>query len=68
MRGATFHAAWRVALVVGVILSLVNQGQAMMTDWTAPWMWLRIAFNFLVPFVVASLGFLTACRVPPEAA
>lgn len=52
-----------VALVVGTILSAVNQG-AVVLDGHAGWMtWLRVAVNHAAPFVVASVGYLGAGRV-----
>lgn len=45
------------ALVVGTILSVVNQG-AVILNGTASWgTWMRVAFNYLTPYVVASIGF-----------
>jgi hypothetical protein len=32
-----------------------------------PATWVRIGVNYLVPFLVASYGFLSARRVPPAA-
>lgn len=51
--------ATRIALVVGTWLSFLNQGQAVL-DGDPPWV--KLAFNYLTPFVVASLGFLAARR------
>ncbi len=62
-RGVTVRTAGRVALVVGTVLSAVNQGSTIV-DGNATWVtWLRVAVNYCVPFVVASIGFLSACRV-----
>ena len=60
--GATVRVAWKVALAVGTILSAVNQGHLLLAGAVAPGTWGRIAVNYLVPFVVASIGFLSACR------
>jgi hypothetical protein len=55
-----------VALVVGTILSAVNQG-ATIVDGTATWVtWVRVGVNYCVPFCVASIGFLAARRVPTD--
>lgn len=62
LRGATAATAWRVAAVVGVVLSTVNQGSVVLDGAATTATWVRIAFNFLVPYVVASIGFLSACR------
>lgn len=61
-KGATVRTAWKVALVVGAVLSAANQSGVLLAG-EANWAtWVRIAFNFCVPFVVASVGFLSACR------
>lgn len=72
VRGATAPAAWHVAVVVGTILSVVNQGATVAAGDASLGTWLRVGFNYLVPYVVASIGFLKACRrsddsTPPEA-
>jgi len=64
LRGATLGATWKIALVVGTILSVANQYGAMMDDPSSWATWLRVAFNYLVPFVVASTGYLAAYRRP----
>lgn len=63
LRGATAAAAWPTAVVVGTILSLVNQGDVIAGGGASLGTWLRVAFNYAVPFVVASVGFLSAHRV-----
>ena len=66
LRGATLKQTWKIALVVGTILSIANQ-LGPMVDEPSSWVtWLRVAFNYLVPFVVASTGLLAAYRVPAE--
>lgn len=64
VRGATARAAWKVALVVGTILSAVNQGSVLAGGDATAVTWLRVGFNYCVPYVVASVGFLAACRRP----
>jgi hypothetical protein len=64
LRGATVHAAWRIALVVGTVLTLVNQGGVIGAGDATAATWLRTAVNYCVPFVVSSLGYLLASRVP----
>jgi len=59
LRGATLATAVRIAAVVGTWLSLMNQGRAIV-DGNAPWV--KVALNYLTPFVVASLGYLAARR------
>jgi hypothetical protein len=65
-RGATFRTAAPVAIIVGTVLSLVNQLQVVV-DGDATWAtWVRIVVNYAVPYAVASVGFLSACRARPE--
>ncbi len=45
-------AAWRIALVVGTVLNLINQGPAIYAGGEPSWM--HIALNYLVPYCVAS--------------
>lgn len=44
--------ALKVALVVGTILNLINQGNALWHGASVDW--LRVGLNFLVPFLVSS--------------
>ena len=68
VRGATFDRTWRVALVVGTVLSLGNQATHIVDD-PGNWVtWVRVGFNYVVPFLVASVGYLTAFRVTDHAA
>jgi hypothetical protein len=67
LRGATFPTASRIALVVGVVLSLVNQGQVLFGGDATTVTWIRVAVNFLVPYTVASLGYLAPLRRRPTA-
>lgn len=60
--GATFHATWKIALVVGTLLSVVNQWGPMMDDPGSWATWLRIFFNYLIPYIVSSIGYLAAFR------
>jgi hypothetical protein len=56
------RTAWKVAAVVGTLLSAVNQG-AVIAGGDATWAtWVRVGVNYVVPFAVASVGFLSACR------
>jgi len=45
-----------VAAVVGLILSLVNQGDVLIREPLTQGIALKLFFNFLVPFVVASVS------------
>jgi len=53
-----------VAAVVGCVLSAINEG-ARIAAGQAGWLtWVQVGLNFVVPFLVASYGYLTAARVP----
>lgn len=54
--------ALQVALVVGLVLNLVNQGGALFGG--GPLIWSQLLLNFLVPYCVASFS---AVRVQPGA-
>lgn len=64
VRGATIHPAARIALVVGTLLTVVNQGGVILSgDLGAPTL-VRIVANYLIPYVVSSIGFLASFRTP----
>jgi len=65
LRGVTVRVAGRVAIVVGTILSAVNQGSVILAGDTTGLTWTPIAVNYLIPFVVASFGYLAGCRAEP---
>ena len=61
-RGVTFHTAVRVALVVGTILTVVNQGSVMVGGDSTIATWIRVVINYLVPYLVSSIGYLAPFR------
>lgn len=63
LHGHTVRTASPIAVVVGTVLSAVNQGAVIVGGDATIGTWLRVAFNYLVPFVVASVGYLSARRV-----
>lgn len=62
LRGVTFRTCARVALVVGTILTIVNQGSVIVGGDASPVTWVRMGVNYLVPFVVSSIGYLAPFR------
>lgn len=62
LRGVTVRTAWKVAAVVGTVLSVVNQGAVITDGHATTATWVRVGVNYLVPFLVSSVGFLSACR------
>lgn len=63
LRGVTFRTGMRVALVVGTILTLVNQGSVVVDGDASAATWIRVAVNYLVPFIVSSIGYLAPFRI-----
>jgi hypothetical protein len=66
---STMRRTTRIALVVGTILSLINQGGVMFGGRATATTWIRVGMNYVVPFCVSSFGFLTATKkvhVPNE--
>lgn len=62
LSGATFRTCAPVALVVGTVLSLVNQGDVLvmgMVGWSVA---LKVVANFVIPYVTSSTGALLAVR------
>ncbi len=65
-RGRSVRVAVPVALVVGTVLSLVNQGSVVAGGQADHWTAARIVANYVTPFLVASFGFLAGRRVKPK--
>ena len=61
-RGYTYRTAVVVAAVVGTLLSAVNEGAIIVSGRSDVATGLRVATNYLVPFVVASIGYLAPFR------
>jgi len=56
----------RVALVVGTVLTAINQGGPIVSGaWTAALAW-KIPLTYVVPFAVAMWGALTSARRGPR--
>ncbi len=51
-RPHTLRTSLRIALLVGAVLNLINQGDRLFSE--ASFDWGRMLLNFLVPFCVAS--------------
>jgi low temperature requirement protein LtrA len=52
----------RIALVVGTILVLINQGDALVHGQLSALLAAKLALDYVVPFVVSSTGFVAARR------
>jgi len=64
LRGATVSVAVPVSAVVGTVLSAVNQGDVLVSGEAGAATVIKIGVNYVVPFTVASIGFLGARRAP----
>lgn len=51
-----------IALVVGVVLTVINQGAVVAGGDATTLTWVRCPLNFVVPFLVANAGLLSARR------
>ena len=52
-----------IALVVGVVLTAINQADVIASGDATATTWLKCALNFVVPFIVSNLGLLSG-RAP----
>ena len=59
-RRTTLRKTIRIALVVGTVLSVINQGYLIWGGRATYVTWIRVVANYFVPFCVSSTGFLTA--------
>jgi hypothetical protein len=58
--GASVRRSLAVALIIGTVLNLINQGPEIFTGhWP---IWWKIALTYFVPFAVASYGSYAAFR------
>jgi hypothetical protein len=51
-----------IAIVVGIILTAINQGSVIVGGHATAATWVRCALNFIVPFLVSNAGLLAARR------
>jgi hypothetical protein len=59
---STLRKTIKIALVVGTILSLINQGHLIFEGKATTLTWVRVVANYIVPFCVSSTGILTVTR------
>ncbi len=52
----------RIAIVVGLLLTLINQGSVIFGGHASTGTWVRTGLNFMVPFLVSNTGLLSAGR------
>lgn len=52
----------RIALVVGIVLTLINQADVIIGGDASALTWVKVGLNFCVPFVVSNLGLVAGKR------
>ena len=57
----------RIALVVGTILTIINQLDVIVEGDATTLTWIKAGLNYCVPFVVSNLGLLAGKRAEAEA-
>src|SRR5919109_882712 len=58
----------KIALVVGTILTLINQLDILLKGQAATLTWIKVGLNYCVPFIVSNLGLLAGKRAEIERA
>jgi hypothetical protein len=58
----TLRRTLRIAAVVGVVLTGINEGDSLVHGSVSAATGIKMALNFLVPFVVSNLGVLAGTR------
>jgi hypothetical protein len=58
----TLRRTARIAAVVGVVLTGINEGDSLVNGNISASIGVKMAFNFVVPFVVSNLGVLAGTR------
>ena len=48
-----------IALLVGVLLTAINQGSVILAGHVDTMTWIRCGLNFLIPFLVSNAGLLS---------
>jgi hypothetical protein len=66
MRPEHLRRTVRIALVVGTILTLINQADVIAGGDATTVTWLKAGANYLVPFIVSNLGLLAGKRAERE--
>jgi hypothetical protein len=58
LRPQHLRSTLRIALVVGTILTAINQGNVILGGTATTLTWLKTGLDYCVPFVVSNLGLL----------
>ncbi len=59
---STIRRTGRIAAVVGLVLTAINEGDSLVRGDISAATGIKIAFNFVVPFIVSNLGVLAGTR------
>ena len=62
LRPRNLRRTLRIAIVVGVLLTAINQGGVIAAGHSTTATWVRCALNFIVPFLVSNAGLLSGRR------
>ncbi len=63
-RPAILRRCATIAAMVGTILTLVNQGDAVLAGRLDAALWWKVPANYLVPFLVSNLGAMSSLKPP----
>lgn len=58
----------KIALVVGTILMIINQGDVILEGEATATTWVKVGLSYCVPFFVSNLGLLAGKRAEAERA
>jgi len=62
MRSEVIRTATKFALVVGLILAIINHGDAMLDGSMQMVDWLKVGLTMIVPYTVSTLSSISAYR------
>jgi hypothetical protein len=65
-RGEHLRRTVKIALVVGTILTLINQLDVILRGDATSITWVKAGLNYCVPFIVSNLGLLAGKRAEAE--
>jgi hypothetical protein len=57
---STLRKTLKICAFVGTLLSIINQGSVIAGGDATVATWVRVGMNYVVPFCVSSIGFLSA--------
>jgi hypothetical protein len=66
MHASMLRRSALIALVVGTVLTAINQGDTLLTGHWSPALAWKVPMTYAVPFIVATLGALGAAKVPTD--